>query len=83
MTKTSISSNKNVPLPRTKMAKKNKNMKKGKAHHWSVPDDQKVAKVVYVPTGKPRGRPKGYKNVGGTPKAKVASGKPKGRPAKE
>jgi hypothetical protein len=28
------------------MAKKNKNMKKGKAHHWSVPDDQKVAKKV-------------------------------------
>ena len=65
------------------MAKKNKNIKRGKDHHFSKPDDQKVAKVVYVPTGKPRGRPKGYKNVGGTPKAKVASGKPRGRPAKE
>ena len=66
-----------------RVQKRTKNMKKGKAHHWSKPDDQKVAKKVYVPTGKPRGRPKGYKNVGGTPKAKVASGKPRGRPAKE
>ena len=33
------------------MAKKkaNKNMKKGAAHHWAVPDDQKVAKKVYNP----------------------------------
>jgi len=32
---------------------------------------------TYKKTGKPRGRPKGYKNVGGTPKAKakVASAK--------
>ena len=65
------------------MAKKNKNMKRGKAHHWSVPDDQKVTKKVYVPTGKPRGRPVGYKNIKGTPKAKVPTGKPRGRPAKE
>ena len=61
------------------MAKKksNKNMKKGKAHHWSVPDDQKVAKKVYVPTGKPRGRPAGS----GTAKKYVPSGKPRGRPS--
>ena len=52
-------------------------MKKGKAHHWSVPDDQKVAKKVYVPTGKPRGRPAGS----GTAKKVVPSGKPKGRPS--
>ena len=63
----------------------NKNMKKGKAHHWSKPDDQKVGKVtkkVYVPTGKPRGRPPGP----GGPKEKkvyVPSGKPRGRPAKK
>ena len=61
------------------MAKKksNKNMKKGKAHHWHVPDDQKVAKKVYVPTGKPRGRPPGP----GGPKVYVPSGKPRGRPS--
>merc|ERR1712203_761211 len=44
-----------LDITRTKMAKKksNKNMKKGKAHHWSVPVDQKVAKKVYVPTVNP------------------------------
>ena len=52
-------------------------MKKGKAHHWHVPDDQKVAKKVYVPTGKPRGRPPGP----GGPKVYVPSGKPRGRPS--
>jgi hypothetical protein len=62
------------------MAKKsNKNMKRGKDHHFSVPDDQKVAKKAYVPTGKPRGRPKGS----GTAQKNVPSGKPRGRPAKE
>lgn len=54
-------------------------MKRGKDHHFSVPDDQKVAKKAYVPTGKPRGRPKGS----GTAQKNVPSGKPRGRPAKE
>merc|ERR1712212_714418 len=67
-------------LKNTKMAKKksNKNMKKGKEHHWHVPDDQKVAKKAYVPTGKPRGRPP---KAGGPAKAYVPSGKPRGRPS--
>ena len=55
-------------------------MKKGKAHHWSKPDDQKVAKKnAYVPTGKPRGRPPGV----GKAAAAAAVAKPKGGPAKE
>ena len=59
----------------------NKNMKKGKrkAHHWSVPDDQKVAKKAYVPTGTPRGRPAGSGTA--TAKKYVPSGKPRGRPS--
>ena len=58
----------------------NKNMKKGKAHHWSKPDDQKVAKTknAYVPTGKPRGRPP---KDGVAKPVRVPTGKPKGRPA--
>ena len=58
----------------------NKNMKKGKAHHWSKPDDQKVVKTkaVYVSNGKPRGRPP---KDGVAKPVLVPTGKPKGRPA--
>ena len=69
------------------MASVDKEKKRG-----AVPDDQKVPKNVYVPTGKPRGRPPGKKvenrgahlrkpehlKVGR--KEYVPTGKPRGRP---
>jgi len=57
---------------------KKKSMKRGAAHHWHKAEEDKVAPKPYVPTGKPRGRPK-------DPNAKPRpppSGKPRGRPAK-
>ena len=50
---------------------------KGKAHHWSKPDDEKVPKKEYVPTGKPRGRPPNPDTV-----KRVPTGNPRGRPPK-
>ena len=41
-----------------------------------APDDQRVAKKVYVPTGKPRGRPA----KAAAARAYVPTGKPRGRP---
>ena len=57
----------------------NKKMKRGAAHHWHKAEEDKVAKKPYVPTGKPRGRPKMAEE---DKKKKVSSGKPRGRPKK-
>ena len=55
-------------------------MKKGKAHHWHKEEKDKVPKKSYVPSGKPRGRPK---KPEGEAKAKyVPTGVPRGRPKK-
>lgn len=62
--------------PKLKPSDKNDEINTGLEVISSIkgPDDQKVAKKVYVPTGKSRGRPAGAK-------AYVPTGKPRGRPA--
>jgi len=64
-----------------KTKKSNKGMKRGAAHHWAKADGDKVAKKVYVPTGKPTGRrkmaPEDLKF-----KPYVPTGKPRGRKPK-
>jgi hypothetical protein len=55
---------------------KKKSVKRGAAHHWHKAEEDKVAPKPYVPTGKPRGRPKNPDS-----KPYVPSGKPRGRPA--
>merc|ERR1712080_308361 len=54
-------------------------VKKGRAHHWHKAEKDKVPKTPYVPTGKPRGRPK--KPPGErVSQPYVPTGKPRGRP---
>ena len=62
--------------PKLKPSDKNDEINTGLEVISSIkgPDDQKVAKKVYIPTGKPRGRPAGAK-------AYVPTGKPRERPA--
>jgi len=67
---------KRVKLSLPTMPKK-KSTKRGAAHHWHKAEEDKVAPKPYVPTGKPRGRPKNPDS-----KPRVPTGKPRGRPAK-
>ena len=57
---------------------KKKSMKRGAAHHWHKAEEDKVDAKPYVPTGKPRGRPKNPDSKG----PYVPTGKPRGRKAK-
>ena len=54
-------------MPRTKnnddtpAEGKKEDGRKNNGAHFMVPDELKMTKKVYVPTGKPRGRPPGQK----------------------
>ena len=58
-------------MPKTKA-------KRGADHHWYKAEEDKVAPKPYVPTGKPRGRPK--KAEEDKAPRYVPTGKPRGRP---
>ena len=56
-----------------------RNRPRGEKHHWHKAEKDKVPPKPYVPTGKPRGRPKNPDSKG----PYVPTGKPRGRPAKK